>query len=97
MKQQMKSQKQLAAGQPHEAQNTAVDPRPALMQLNHQKKGEQISQAAFEGRQAELLKGWTKRQLYFLRRQRYISAADYKRLRPSAPKQHYIDFLRKVR
>jgi len=77
---------QLAGGQTHQTQGAAgIDPRPALMQLNHQLTGKQISQSAFESRQAELLTGWTKQQLYFLRRQKYISAADYKRLRPSAP------------
>jgi hypothetical protein len=55
------------------------------MQLSHQLRGKQISQAAFETQQAELLKGWTKQRLYFLRRQKYISAADFKRLRPNAP------------
>jgi hypothetical protein len=77
---------QMAAGQTHQTQGaTGVDPRPALMQLNHQLTEKRISQSAFDSRQAELLKGWTKQQLYFLRRQKYISAADYKRLRPRAP------------
>ena len=86
MEQQMKSQKHLAPGHIHQTHGaTGVDPRPALMQLNQQLKGKQISQTAFETRQAELLEGWTKQRLYFLRRQKYISAADFKRLRPNAP------------
>lgn len=80
----MESQK-LEAGQARPTQgDPGVDPRPALIQLNHRLQGKQISQGAFESQQAELLKGWTKQRLYFLRRQKYISAADYKRLRQSA-------------
>jgi hypothetical protein len=57
---------QMAAGQTHQTQGaTELDPRPALMQLNDQLTGKRISQSAFESRQAELLKGWTKQQLYF--------------------------------
>lgn len=86
MKHQTESQKDSAAGQASQTRGTAgVDPRPALMQLNHQLQGKQVSQAIFESQQAELLKGWTKQRLYFLRRQKYISAADYKRLRSTAP------------
>ena len=86
MEQQMKSQKHLAPGHIHQTHGaTGFYLRPALMQLSHQLRSKQISQAAFETQQAELLKGWTKQRLYFLRRQKYISAADFKRLRPNAP------------
>lgn len=55
MEQQMKSQNHLAVGHIHQTHGaTGVDPRPALMQLNKQLKGKQISQTAFETRQAEI-------------------------------------------